>query len=87
MVGLKSRGFQEYNLNLPSEINRNLNLAHNYGISQFKVETFSQGDVLGRGGAAPRFKNKIKFMKWKRISNKFPFNLVSFAQGTKWLHH
>lgn len=36
LVGLKSRGFQEYNLNLPSEINRNLNLAHNYGISQFK---------------------------------------------------
>ena len=53
MVGLKSRGFQEYNLNLPSEINRNLNLAHNYGISQFKVETFSQGDVLG--GSCFRF--------------------------------
>jgi len=51
LVGLKTRGFQEYNLNLPSEINRNLNLAHTYGVCHFKDPKMRLGSLIQNSDA------------------------------------
>ena len=37
LIGLKTRGFQEYNFNLPNEINRNLHMMNNNNQSHLKV--------------------------------------------------